>query len=72
MLDQPTKIRAELLIGFRQRIHAGRMLAEFPTGVPGVKPEQGRDAKGTADLVIRSVSEWLDRQMQNPDLAPNG
>lgn len=61
ILDMPTKIRAEGLIQTRQRIHAGRMLSDFPQGVPDLKPEQARDAIATAELVVRKVIEWLAR-----------
>jgi len=59
ILDLPTKNRAELLIRTRQRIHAGRMLSEFPTGVPDIRPEEARDAKATAEQVVRRVLDWL-------------
>ncbi|HXW41249.1 MAG TPA: hypothetical protein VEK75_08610 [Xanthobacteraceae bacterium] len=59
ILDAQTKNRAEILIRNRQRIHAGRMLSEFPTGVPDLRPEEARDAKVTAEQVIRCVLDWL-------------
>jgi hypothetical protein len=59
ILDLQTKNRAESLIRTRQRIHAGRMLSEFPAGVPEIRPEEGRDAKATADQVVRRVLDWL-------------
>jgi hypothetical protein len=59
ILDSQTKNRAEGLIRTRQRIHAGRMLSEFPRGVPDIRPEEGRDAKATADQVVRRVIDWL-------------
>jgi hypothetical protein len=61
ILDIPTKTRAETLIKTRQRIHAGRMLHDFPNGVPDLRPEEARDAKITADLVARRVLDWLER-----------
>jgi len=61
ILDQPTRHRAEGLVQTRQRIHAGRMLSEFPTGPVDLKPEQARDAETTAELVIGHVIEWLRR-----------
>jgi hypothetical protein len=61
ILDLQTKNRAETLIRTRQRIHAGRMLSEFPTGVPDIRPEEARDAKATADQVVRRVLDWLGR-----------
>jgi hypothetical protein len=61
ILDQQTKTRAETLIYNRQRIHAGRMLADFPAGVPDIRPEEARDAKATADQVVRRILDWLQR-----------
>lgn len=61
ILDEPTRQRANRLIQTRQRIHAGRMLVEFPGGVPDLKPEDARDAKATADQVVRRVLEWLEK-----------
>ena len=61
ILDEPTRQRASRLIQTRKRIHAGRMLSEFPGGVPDLKPEEARDAKATADQVVRRVLEWLER-----------
>ena len=59
ILDQATKNRAEGLVQTRQRIHAGRMLSEFPSGPIDLKPEQARDAETTAELVVGHVIEWL-------------
>lgn len=61
VLDEGTRHRADLLIKVRQRIHAGRMLCDFPQGVPDLRPEEARDAKATAELVVRKVLDWLDR-----------
>ena len=61
ILDSQTKNRAEALIRIRQRIHAGRMLSDFPAGVPDLRPEEARDAKTTAELVVRSVLDWLQK-----------
>jgi len=61
ILDEPTRQRASRLIQTRKRIHAGRMLSEFPGGVPDLKPEEARDAKAIADQVVRRVLEWLER-----------
>jgi hypothetical protein len=61
ILDLQTKHRAETLIRARQRIHAGRMLSEFPGGPPDIRPEEVRDAKATADQVVRAVVDWLQR-----------
>ena len=59
ILDQPTKLRAEGLVRTRQRIHAGRMLTDFPSGPIDLMPEEARDAVTTAELVVGRVLEWL-------------
>jgi hypothetical protein len=61
ILTPETKSRADGLIRTRQRIHAGRMLQDHPAGIPDLRPEEARDAKQTAELVVRSVIDWLDR-----------
>jgi hypothetical protein len=61
ILDKPTHTRAAMLINSRQRIHAGRMLDEFPGGPPDLQPEKARDALLTAEQVVRSVVDWLQR-----------
>lgn len=61
ILDVPTKARADGLIRARQQIHAGRMLSEFPAGVPDLRPEEARDARATAELVVRRVLDWLQK-----------
>ena len=63
ILNLQTKTRAESLIRSRQRIHAGRMLAEFPAGPPDIRPEDARDAKATSEQVVRAILDWLE---QNP------
>lgn len=60
-MDPTIRSRADALIRTRQRIHAGRMLSDFPAGVPDLRPEEARDAKQTAELVVRSVLDWLER-----------
>ena len=61
ILDLQTKNRADGLIRTRQRIHAGRMLTEFPTGVaePDLRPEEALEAKAVSEQVVRSVLDWL-------------
>jgi hypothetical protein len=59
ILDVQTKNLTEILIRTRQRIHAGRMLSDFPAGVPDIRPEEARDAKATAEQVVRCVLDWL-------------
>ncbi|MBV9859507.1 MAG: hypothetical protein JO038_05325 [Alphaproteobacteria bacterium] len=61
ILDSQTKNRADGLVHTRQRIHAGRMLSEFPKGVPDLRPEEARDAKAVAEQVVRRVLDWLER-----------
>jgi hypothetical protein len=61
ILDSREKQRVEALIAARQRIHAGRMLSDFPGGVPDLRPEEAREAKGIADMVARRVLDWLER-----------
>jgi hypothetical protein len=61
ILDVHTRNRAEILIKTRQRIHAGRMLSEFPNGVSDLRPEEARDAKATAEIVVRRVLDWLQK-----------
>jgi hypothetical protein len=61
ILDNAARQRAETLIRTRQRIHAGRMLADFPGGPPDLRPEEARDAKATAEIVVRRVLDWLQR-----------
>jgi hypothetical protein len=61
VLDEGTRHRADELIRTRQRIHAGRMLSDYPGGPPDLRPEEARDAKRTADLMVRRVLDWLAR-----------
>jgi hypothetical protein len=66
ILDERTRHRADELVQTRQRIHAGRMLSSFPGGVPDLKPEEARDAKVTAELVVRKVIDWLEKYPPQP------
>lgn len=59
ILNTLTRNRADHLVKARQRIHAGRMLSDFPGGPPDLRPEEARDAKATAELVVRCVLDWL-------------
>jgi hypothetical protein len=61
ILDLQVKTRAEMLVRTRQRIHAGRMLSEYPGGPPDIRPDEARDAKGTAEQVVRAVLDWLQK-----------
>ena len=66
ILTPQTKARAEHLNRVRQRVHAGRMLGEHPGGPPDLRPEEGRDAKATAEQVVRAVLDWLERVASAP------
>jgi hypothetical protein len=66
IFDQPTRQRVETLIKVRTRIHAGRMLSEFPTGAPDLRPEEARDSRATAENVVRRVLDWVEQQATNP------
>jgi hypothetical protein len=61
ILDLQAKARAETLIRTRQRIHAGRMLSDYPAGPPDLRPDEARDAKGAAEQVVRAILDWLQR-----------
>lgn len=61
ILDFQTKNRADGLVHSRQRIHAGRMLSEFPGGAPDLRPEEAREAKAVAEQVVRRVLDWLEK-----------
>lgn len=66
ILDTITRQRAETLIRSRQRIHAGRMLSDFPDGPPDLRPEEARDAHTTAEQVVRCILDWLQRFPNSP------
>jgi hypothetical protein len=61
ILRPDLKARADGVVRTRQRIHAGRMLEEFPQGVADLRPEEARGARQTAEDVVRAVLDWLDR-----------
>lgn len=61
ILTPQLRARAEHLNRTRQRVHVGRLLSENPGGVPDLRPEEGRDAKATAEQVVRAVLDWLER-----------
>lgn len=65
------KARAEHLNKTRQRVHAGRMLGEYPGGPPDLRPEEGRDAKATAEQVVRAVLDWLAKHSAAQGGAPS-
>ena len=61
ILDPATRHRADQLVLTRQRIHAGRMLSDFPRGLPDLRPEEAREARAVAEQVVRCVLDWLER-----------
>jgi hypothetical protein len=61
ILDESTRFRANCLAMARHRIHAGRMLSDFPSGVPDLRPEEAREGKATAEQVVRRVLSWLEK-----------
>ncbi|HTQ02584.1 MAG TPA: hypothetical protein VMI54_01965 [Polyangiaceae bacterium] len=61
ILDERTAARCLDLNQARQRIHAGFLIDEVPTGpIPDLKPEQAREALQTLDALVRKVIEWLE------------
>ncbi len=67
ILDAQTKNRADGLVTMRQRIHAGRMLSEFPRGVPDLRPEEARESQAVAAQVVRRILDWLERYRTGMD-----
>ncbi|MGO9430192.1 hypothetical protein [Rhodoblastus sp.] len=60
ILPSRLKPRVDALITTRQRIHAGRMLADYETtGVPDLRPDEAREALATAEAVVRAILDWL-------------
>jgi hypothetical protein len=60
IFDQAMRHRANELIKVRQRIHAGRMLSDYQTGVPDLRPEEARAARESAEIIVRRILEWLE------------
>jgi hypothetical protein len=56
ILQPSARDRAERLIGVRQRIHAGRMRSDFPSGPSDLRPEEAREAIQTAEIVNRNYT----------------
>jgi hypothetical protein len=69
ILDAPACRGAVELVRIRQRIHAGRMLSEFPGGAPDLRPDEAIEARTTAGLVVRRVLDWL--ELHPTSTAPN-
>jgi hypothetical protein len=61
ILKQGLLERARNLVHTRQRVHAGRMLSEYPAGPPDLRPEEAREAKETTEGVVRAILDWLDK-----------
>ena len=61
ILDASAQLRADGLLRIRQRIHAGRMLSNYPGGPPDLRPEEAREGRETADVVVRRVQNWLQK-----------
>ncbi len=59
--DEQFYQRCMVLNATRQRIHAGRLIAEpqnYPR--PDARPEEAREARMVADLLVRAILDWLD------------
>jgi hypothetical protein len=67
ILNGLVKARANRLIVLRQRIHAGRMLSDFPNGPTDLRPEEAREARESAEIIVRAILDWLQRY---PALSP--
>ncbi|MDY0001544.1 MAG: hypothetical protein RBU30_09640 [Polyangia bacterium] len=64
ILSQPLYERGKRLNEIRQRIHAGHLMNEYPSGnIPDLKPEEAREALETAEQLVRQVLEWLERNL---------
>jgi hypothetical protein len=62
ILDDRLKNSVNHLIKTRQRIHAGRLIADYPTGpIPDLRPEEARAGSQTAEQVVRAILDWLHR-----------
>lgn len=60
IFDDLTRQRADRLNTIRQRIHAGRLLAEIPVGpIPDTRPEEAREARESLDAIVRRIIDWL-------------
>jgi hypothetical protein len=61
VFDSKVKDRADRLNIIRQRIHAGRLMADQPTGpIPDTRPEEAREAFESLQIIVRRVIDWLD------------
>ncbi len=62
VFNHAVRDRADRLNRIRQRIHAGRLLADIPTGpIPDLRPEEAREARETLDTVLRAILDWLEK-----------
>jgi hypothetical protein len=69
IFDQALKVRVDGLILTRQRIHAGRMLKDYPSGVPDLRPDDARDARRTAEVAVRRIIDWIQAHPGRPAAA---
>jgi hypothetical protein len=61
ILDPKARDRADRLCQTRQWIHPGRLLADNPSGpLPGVRPEEAREALESVNLIVRRVLDWIE------------
>ena len=61
ILDDAARVRANELIRIRQRIHAGGLMSEMPLAIPDLRPEEAREARDTANLIVRRILDWLEK-----------
>lgn len=62
LFDDATARRAERLKMLRQRIHAGRFLAQNATpGSLDMRPDEARESLESLDIIVRAILDWLGR-----------
>jgi hypothetical protein len=69
ILDEPLFQRGIRLNDLRQRIHAGRIIAEpqkYPR--PDARPEEAEEARQTLKQIVRAVLDWLADLRKNPPI----
>lgn len=67
VLDADTYNRVHRLNGLRQRIHAGRLIAEPGRMTYDARPEEAAFARETLSLVARRVVDWVRRNPARSD-----
>jgi hypothetical protein len=60
IFDAKLRDRAERLNTVRQRIHAGRLMAQDGP-VPDTCPEEATEARETVQAILRQILDWLER-----------